>query len=71
MSWDSNLGHLEGEVASVTDEPGADLDQLLLEVGQRPIFDRLRCRQGAEEVTKIVGDRMKLKANSVGRERPA
>jgi hypothetical protein len=38
----------------------ADLDQLLLEARQRPIFDRLGRRQRAQEVAEIVGQRMKL-----------
>ena len=28
--WHGDLGHLEGDVAAVADQPGADLDQLLL-----------------------------------------
>jgi hypothetical protein len=46
------------------------LDQLLPQAGQRPIGDRLRRRQRAQEITGIVGQRVKLKSNSVGRERP-
>jgi hypothetical protein len=46
----------------------ADLDQLLLESRQRPVFDRLRRRQGSQEVAEIIGERMKLKANRVGGE---
>ena len=38
----------------------ADLDQLFLQARQRPLLDRLRRRQGAQEVTEIVGQRMKL-----------
>ena len=66
-----DLGHLEGNIAAVTDELRAGLDQLLLEVGQRPVLDRFRRCQCSQEVAKIVGERMKLKPNGVGRERPA
>jgi hypothetical protein len=31
-----DLGHLEGDVAPVADDLGADLDQLLAQAGQRP-----------------------------------
>ncbi len=34
-------------------------------------LDRLRRRQSAQEIAEIVGQRVKLKSNSVGRERPA
>ena len=40
---------------------GADLDQLLLEGGQRPITHRFRRRQRPQEVGEVVGKRMKLK----------
>ena len=66
-----DLGHLESDIAAVADEPGADLDQLLFQAGQRPVFDRLRRRQRAQEVAEIVGERMKLKPDRVGGERPA
>ena len=33
-----DLGHLESDVAAVADEPGADLDQLLPQAGQRPVL---------------------------------
>ena len=41
-SRNGDLGHLEGNVAAVADELGADLDQLLPQAGQRPVLDRLR-----------------------------
>src|ERR1700731_2459766 len=65
-----DLGHLECNVATRADDLRADLDQLLLQAGQRPILDRLRRRQRAQEIAEIVGQRVKLKSNSVGRERP-
>ena len=48
----------------------ADLDELFLQARQRPILDRLWRRQRAQKITKIVGQRMKLKSNRVGGEGP-
>jgi len=36
ISWDGDLGHLEGDIATVIHYPRADLDQLFLQVRQRP-----------------------------------
>jgi hypothetical protein len=36
------LGQLEHDVATVAHDPGADLDQLLAQRGQRPMLDPLR-----------------------------
>ena len=47
LPWDGDLGHLEGDVAAVADDLGADLDQLLLQARQRPVLDRLGRRQRA------------------------
>ena len=55
----------------MADNLRADLDQLFLQARQRLILDRLGRRQGAQEVAKIVGERVKLKANRVGREQTA
>ncbi len=38
----------------------ADLDQLLPERRQRPVLNRLRQRQGAQEVAEVIGERMEL-----------
>jgi hypothetical protein len=38
---------------------------------QRLVLDRVRRRQGSQEVTEIVSKRMKLKTNRVGGERAA
>ncbi len=40
--WDGDLSELEGDVASVVDGPGADLDQPFAPAGERPVFDFLR-----------------------------
>jgi len=53
---DRFLGHLEGDVTTVVDNLRADLDQLLLQARQRPVLDRLGCRQRAEKVAKVVGE---------------
>ena len=58
--WHGDLGHLEGKMAPVADDLRADLDQLLLQAGQRPVFDRLGRRQRAQEVAEVIGQGMKL-----------
>jgi len=65
-SRNGDLGHLEGDIAAVADELGADLDQFLPEAGQRPLLDWLGCRQRAEEVAEIVSECVKLKPDRVG-----
>jgi len=71
ISWNGDFGHLEGDVATVTDDLSADLDQLIFEARQRPIFDRLWRPERAEEIAEIIGERMELKADGVGGERAA
>ena len=61
MPWDSDLGHLDGDIAAVAHHLRADLDQFLLQARQRPVFDRLGRRQRAQEIAEIAGERMKLK----------
>ena len=70
LPWDGDLGHLERDIAPMADDLRADLDQLLFEARQRPILDRLRRRQSAQDVAEIVGQRMKLEADGVRGERP-
>ncbi len=71
LPGNGDLGHLEGDAPAMADDLGADLDQLLLQARQRPVFDRLWRRQCAQEVAEIVGERMELQAHCVGGERPA
>ena len=71
VPWDGNLGHLEGDIASVADDFRADLDQFFLEACQRPVFDGLGRRQRAQKVAEIVGERVKLETGRVGGERAA
>src|SRR5215204_2004460 len=55
----------------MADDLRTDLDQLLLEAGQRPRLRRLRHRQCAHEVPNVIGQRMKLKTHGIGGESPA
>jgi hypothetical protein len=43
----------------------ADLDQLVLQGRQRPVLDRLRRRQRAQEIAEVVGECMKLEPHRV------
>src|SRR5580700_7382661 len=63
-----DLGRLKGRVAAVTHDPGADLDKLLAQAGQRPRLRRLRHRQRPHEIAEIVGQRVELEADGVGGE---
>ena len=64
----ASIGHLEDGVARMFDQSSAGLDQAFPERGQRPGFDRLRRRDGAQEVGEIVSQGMKLEPYSIGRE---
>jgi hypothetical protein len=61
--------YLERDVVRVTDHVRADLDRLFAHRRHRPVLDRLRCRQRAQEVAEIVGERVKLKANHFATQR--
>ena len=54
LPWDGDLGHLEGNIAAVAHDLRADLDQLVLQTRQRPVLDRLRRRQRAQEIAEVV-----------------
>jgi hypothetical protein len=71
LPWDGDLGHLEGDIAAVAHHIRADLDQLVLEGGQRPITHRFRRRQRAQEIAEVVGEGMKLEPHRVGGKRSA
>jgi hypothetical protein len=71
MPGNGDLGDLKGDTAAMADDLGADLDQFLLQARQRPVLDRLRRRQRAQEIAEIVGERMKLQTHRVGGECPA
>lgn len=68
---DRDLRHLKGDVPAVADHLRTNLDQLLAKRRQRPLGNRLRNRQGPEEVTEVIGERVKLKTNGVRVERAA
>ena len=55
-----HFGHPEDDVAPMADDLRADLDQLLSERRQRPLFDGIGQRQDAHEIAEVVGDRVKL-----------
>ena len=42
VPWHRHFGHLERDVATMADDLGSDLDQLLPRHGQRPVFQFLR-----------------------------
>ena len=44
-SGDGDLGHLEGDITAVANDLRADLDELVFQSCQRPVFDRLGHRQ--------------------------
>ena len=48
----SDLGHLKRDIAAAGHDFCADLDQLFLQARQRPVFDRLRRRQRAQEIAE-------------------
>src|SRR5262245_13489138 len=52
LPWDGDLGHLEGDIAAVAHDLRAELDQLFLQTRQRPVLDRLRRRQRAQEIAE-------------------
>jgi hypothetical protein len=68
MARHGDLSHLECDVASVGHDLRADLDAFLPQAGQRPVLDGFRQCQRPHEVGEILGQRLKLKPNSVGGE---
>src|SRR3546814_17764250 len=68
---DGDLGQLEGNGAGVADDPGADLDQLELQAGQRPVRHGLGQFDAAQESCQVVGQRVQLKPIIVVPELPA
>ena len=59
---------MEGDVAAVTDDLRANLDQLLAQAGQRSRLRGPRHRQRPHEIAKVVGKSVELKAHRVGGE---
>src|SRR3546814_17212281 len=63
-----NFGRLERDVVAMSDDLGADLDQLLPDGGQRPMLHLLRPRQAPRKVGEIVGQGMRSEERRVGKE---
>ena len=68
---DGHLGQLEGDGAGVTDDAGADLDQLQLQAGEGPIGHGLGQVDAAQEGSQVVGQRLELQPHLVVAELPA
>lgn len=49
----------------MVDQLRADLHEFVADTGQRPVLHLLRKREGAQEVGKVVGKRMKLEPHRV------
>src|SRR3546814_7815579 len=67
---DGDLGQLEGNGAGVADDAGADLDQLELQAGQRPVRHGLGQFDAAQEGCQVVGQRVQLQPHLVVPELP-
>jgi hypothetical protein len=70
-SRDRDLGKLERDVSTMVDDLGADLDELLSQCGQRPMFDRFGQGECPHEVAEIVGQGVKPKTDGIVAEPPA
>ena len=70
-SRDGDLGKLECDIAPMAYDLRADLDELLSQCGQRPMFDRFGQGECPHEVAEIVGQGVKLKADGIVAEPPA
>ena len=64
-SGDGDFCELECDVAAMSHDLRADLDELLPKRRQRPVLNLLRQRQRAQEVAEIVGERVELQANRI------
>ncbi len=63
LPWHRNLRQLESDVAAMSHDLGADLDELLPKRRHRPAVDLSRQRQTAQEVAEVVGQGEQLKAD--------
>ena len=68
---DGHLGQLKGDGTGVTDDAGADLDQLQLQAGQRPVGHSLGQLYAAQEGGQVVGQRVQLQPHLIAGELPA
>ncbi len=71
MRWHVEDAPIEAAIATVADNLGSDLDQLLPQRGQGPVLHLLRQRKRPHEVAQIVGQGVKLETNLVVAELPA
>ena len=62
-SRDGDLCELKGDVAAISHDLCADLNELVPQRGERLVFHSFGQRQGAQEVAEIVGEGMELQAN--------
>ena len=62
-----HLGHLEGDILRVPHHLGPDLDQLLAQCGQRPVFNLPGQGQRAQKIAKIVGQGNSCSRTSLSR----
>jgi hypothetical protein len=63
-----DLGHLEHDAAPMGDNLRVDLHHLLAQAGQRPLCHLPRQDQGAQEVGKVVGQRVELQPDGIASE---
>jgi hypothetical protein len=54
-SGDSDFRELKGDITAMSHDLRADLDELVAQGGERPVFHSLGQRQGAQEVAEIIG----------------
>jgi hypothetical protein len=60
-----NFGQVEGDGAGVAHDAGADLDQLELKAGQRPVGHGLGQLDAAQKGGQVVGQRVQLRRDLV------
>jgi hypothetical protein len=63
LPWDGRLRPYERQLGPWLTTLAAELDQLFLEGGQRPITDRVRRRQRQQEIAEITGERLDIPAS--------
>ena len=62
---DRDLGQLEGDLAGVTHDPRAGLDEAVLDTCQRPVSDFFGQFSALEKAAKVVGQYMKLEPDCI------
>ena len=65
VTRDSDLSHLEDDIATVADDLRADLDELFAQRGQCPLLHCIGQRECEHEVAEIVGERLELEPDGV------